>query len=270
MYLCSKECLRKSLTESKSDDELDGLDESELTTNSRHGSVSENTQPIRTFCFNIDDQHDDEVNQEEVKEIKSTCPLTTNSRHGSVSENTQPIRPFCFNIDDQHDDEVNQEEVKEIKSTCPLCYLSFPLNEIETHADVCAQEFDPVGTVYDDILELEIPCSEDEDESLKRDVWMVNDVQDNPVSTVTKIKEVVSNLHQGVDQAVTNRVSIRRRYAYEDYLSARQKLIQRKRFYQNGKFKVTFIGEPAVDDGGPRREFFSGTVLYLCMYVRAS
>ena len=25
--------------------------------------------------------------------------------------------------------------------------------------------------------------------------------------------------------------------------------------------KIVFIGEPAVDDGGPRREFFSGEVV---------
>ena len=34
--------------------------------------------------------------------------------------------------------------------------------------------------------------------------------------------------------------------------------------------KVTFIGEPAIDDGGPRREFFSGMYIQLTKYTHIS
>ena len=79
--------------------------------------------------------------------------------------------------------------------------------------------------------------------------------------SLEEVKEVVSNLHQSVDLTNINRISIRRRYAYQDYLDAVARQKMRKRFNKNGMLKVTFIGEPAVDDGGPRREFFSGICL---------
>ena len=72
-----------------------------------------------------------------------------------------------------------------------------------------------------------------------------------------KIKEVIRNLHQLLDMKNINRISIRRRYAYQDYLDARARQKRRKRFYQNGMLKVTFIGEPAVD-GRPWCKFFTG------------
>ena len=31
----------------------------------------------------------------------------------------------------------------------------------------------------------------------------------------------------------------------------------------SNKIKVVFLGEPAVDEGGPRREFFSGNLIYV-------
>ena len=67
-----------------------------------------------------------------------------------------------------------------------------------------------------------------------------------------------------------NRVSIRRRFVFKDYLAAREKLKQRKRFDRKGQLKITFIGEPAVDDGGPRHEFFSGGLPYtkFCVIVK--
>ena len=34
----------------------------------------------------------------------------------------------------------------------------------------------------------------------------------------------------------------------------------RKRVMLENLVKVVFLGEPAIDDGGPRREFFSGVI----------
>ena len=33
---------------------------------------------------------------------------------------------------------------------------------------------------------------------------------------------------------------------------------KKKWFKPKGMLKVTYVGEPAVDDGGPKREFFTG------------
>ena len=48
-------------------------------------------------------------------------------------------------------------------------------------------------------------------------------------------------------------LTIRWKFLSQDFKSAQLKSIDPKR-----KIKVIFAGEPAVDDGGPRRELFSG------------
>ena len=134
--------------------------------------------------------------------------------------------------------------------TCPTCYLDFSVSEIETHADACAEQFDPVGTV---IIDLESETQDDQDELISEQI----SAPDSASVKLEKIKEVISHLRQYVDMENTNRISIRRRYAFEDYLAAVARQKKRRRFKQNGMLKVTFIGEPVIDDGGPRREFFS-------------
>ena len=52
------------------------------------------------------------------------------------------------------------------------------------------------------------------------------------------------------DQA--NRITIRRNHIWRDAVRA----MSRSSFDPSRCVQVTFIGEQAVDDGGPRREFF--------------
>ena len=67
-----------------------------------------------------------------------------------------------------------------------------------------------------------------------------------------------SKLCPNVDKSQTNKVSVRRSHTFQDYAEKRKK--PKRPFKENAMLKVTFYGEPAVDDGGPRREFFTGTV----------
>ena len=70
---------------------------------------------------------------------------------------------------------------------------------------------------------------------------------------MTKIKNLVNDLSLNVDVA-RSRINIRCKSVFEDYLE----MAKKKWFNPKQLLKVTFIGEPAVDDGGARREFFSG------------
>ena len=55
-------------------------------------------------------------------------------------------------------------------------------------------------------------------------------------------------------QEVKIRINVRRKEVFKDYLA-----ISQKPWFNNKRLlKITFVGEPAVDDGGPSREFFSG------------
>ena len=221
LHLCKLECLRKSEAELKSDDDLTESEDINITSPG----------------------HSD-----------SECAISSINNIGCY---TQSLLPYLCNADASADTIHNQSpEHKEVKARCPTCYLDFPRSEIEAHADDCAEQFDPVGTVN---VDLELGTPDDQDEPVSEQVSVI----DNGSGKLEKIREVISNLRQYVDMKNINRISIRRRYAYQDYVDAVARQKRRKRFNQNGMLKVTFIGEPAVDDGGPRREFFSG------MYINA-
>lgn len=56
-------------------------------------------------------------------------------------------------------------------------------------------------------------------------------------------------LHKG---DATQRINVRRAHLLNDSLAA----FSRPTFDPSSKLKVRFIGEPAVDEGGPMREYF--------------
>lgn len=190
------------------------------------------------------------------------------ARNASTDKSiTRPIRSFCT-IDNKKPDSVQvislietETSTLEAKTTCPMCYLDFPTSEIEYHADLCSEELDFVGIVEDpsETIDDDVDPVVDDD-PIVHDVHDVDDA-DNSI-WIGKIKDVISCANKTVDLKAVNRVSIRRRFVFKDYITAREKLKQRNRFDPKGLLKVTFIGEPAVDDGGPRREFFSGRVTY--------
>ena len=49
------------------------------------------------------------------------------------------------------------------------------------------------------------------------------------------------------------RVTVRRNHLWSDFSRARSDY-----YSPLNTIKITFSGEPAIDDGGPKREFFSG------------
>ena len=131
-----------------------------------------------------------------------------------------------------------------IKVECPLCFQSFPINQVEAHAGECVGSF---GLVEDNSVE----------------VCPVDDISDTELSTnesrsddYTLLKCINDLRENGLKlQIETIRVTVRRKMVWEDFKRARY------RYYQPDKLlKVTFAGEPAVDDGGPKREFFAGTL----------
>ena len=69
----------------------------------------------------------------------------------------------------------------------------------------------------------------------------------------TKIKEIVGKLTCKVLPAM-KRLHVRRKTIWKDYVDYRKK----KWVNKNSSLTLVFAGEPAVDDGGPRREFFAG------------
>ncbi|XP_067027006.1 uncharacterized protein [Acropora muricata] len=129
---------------------------------------------------------------------------------------------------------------------CPTCLELFPQSEIEVHADACAEAWvDPIGDLdeVDDAPPNEVEPIEDATGTLREPLDI----------NLETLRNEVSNLRRLCQCELTNRVSIRRRLIFQDYMDTRKK----KWFKPKAMLKVTYVGEPAVDDGGPKREFFT-------------
>lgn len=131
-----------------------------------------------------------------------------------------------------------------MKVDCPLCFKSFPITEVEQHADRCSASFGLVKECNRDSC-----VSGNENSAVES-----GNVQESRSDGCTLI-ECITNLKDiGLKSEMeTVRVTVRRKMVWEEFKRSRY------RYYQPGRMlKVTFAGEPAVDDGGPKREFFAG------------
>lgn len=134
---------------------------------------------------------------------------------------------------------------------CPTCLELFPQSEIEVHAGACAEAWvDPIGDtdVVDDTLANEVEPMEDATGTLREPLDI----------NLETLQNEVSNLRRLCQCELTNRVSIRRHLLFHDYMDARKK----KWFKPKAMLKVTFVGGPAVNDDGPKREFFTGNFYF--------
>ena len=128
---------------------------------------------------------------------------------------------------------------------CPTCFNRYPVDEILDHADICAPHIFDFGSSN-------ISGQDDSQlEQIATDCWNDDDI-DQPTfqSLIYKAKE-----NMETDQPI--RVNVRRKTMWDDFTHERA-----RRFKPEQMLKVVFVGEPAIDDGGPRREFLSGISIY--------
>ena len=129
------------------------------------------------------------------------------------------------------------------KVECPLCFEKFPVNEVQHHAAECPGSFGlleddaPDVVIVDNKSNTELPPTIELSENISL-VKCINDLKES--SLKSQMEEV--------------RITVQRKMVWEDYKRARYCYYEPDRV-----LKVTFTGECAVDDGGPKRKFFSGT-----------
>ena len=145
-------------------------------------------------------------------------------------------------------DNCNKEK-KMPEAVCPFCFKKFPIDVIDTHANFCIDNrFDPIGDVSDtELIQYDSDSPEQCFDKNQEAKGMSYDDQMKKMKDL--ITECATNVHE-----VKIRINVRRKEVFNDYLT-----ISKKPWFNNKQLlKITFVGEPAVDDGGPRREFFSG------------
>ena len=144
-----------------------------------------------------------------------------------------------------------------IQHQCPTCLGYFSRADIEVHADICAENWiDPIGECAD-IVTIN---DHDEKQSCEETRLTTDEIDALVPEMVESRKEVIQIIKDNVNRTSINRISIRRREAFQDYVETRRK----KWFTEGAILKINFAGEPAVDGGGPRREFFTGENFSTC------
>ena len=137
---------------------------------------------------------------------------------------------------------------------CPICLEHFPIKTVEEHAAQCEVAH---PSLYQILPEFDGDSDEEDD----------NDAKKKEFTEISRpscvLKDMVMNLAVTLFDLEEERVRIIvcRKQVWDDY--------KRARYYSpEKKIKVTFSGESAIDDGGPRREFFSGIVNIFSLIVQ--
>ena len=131
--------------------------------------------------------------------------------------------------------------VKELRQIeCPTCEQLFPVTEIADHAD---------ANVTFGLVKL-LPLIQFLCLVLR---WSCHKITRNSKELTEILLCRISNLAESLSENPV-RLNVRRRHMWSDVKEARLK----QRVNPGNRIKIVYIGEPAVDDGGPRREFFSG------------
>lgn len=132
---------------------------------------------------------------------------------------------------------------------CPTCFNEFPIRVIADHADSCCDMWvGEINDVHDSTDQPEMPIVDDQECSDN-----AKTVNDQDISLQDVIMALRNKLPAGGRRA---KLRVRRKELWVDVKSAQD----RGKLVPGQPLKIDFIGEPAVDDGGPLREFFSGKI----------
>ena len=141
---------------------------------------------------------------------------------------------------------------------CPVCNKRIPFSIIERHVDDCLNKREqPI--IYnlvesDEENEMDHYSDEDKCDTKIAEKKIINFQKDIPLllKDCNVIKEEVT-------------ISIRRQNAFEDFKRFFEKKWNQKNF--NKTYKISLIGEPAIDIGGVSREFYSGLFPPIYIYI---
>ncbi len=158
----------------------------------------------------------------------------------------------CLTVDN---DNIENSEVNLLgRVECPTCFDYFEINEIAHHADCCADIW--IGEVdLEHCNDLEnVSDNPDEEQQIPELQQLQEETEQQTFEE--NIKSILAGLAER-ELSSQVRVNIRRTLMWNDFKEARMK----SRIKPNNMVKVAFTGESAIDDGGPRREYFSGNML---------
>ncbi|XP_031565225.1 G2/M phase-specific E3 ubiquitin-protein ligase-like [Actinia tenebrosa] len=131
---------------------------------------------------------------------------------------------------------------------CPTCHTSFPLSLIEEHADICCERVARASELAYSNLMLTMEVEDNQDNPAQDVDHMAQEREEEK----SELKYIIEKI-KGRVSAKSSHIDVQRKFIFDDYLEGRK----RPWIKAENRLSVVFIGEAAVDDGGPRREFFT-------------
>ena len=192
----------------------------------------------------------EESETESTDSVESTClsASESNSNHPStvpssnVPMSTTPItnQPLV----------TGQSTSRELQVECPTCFNYFSIDDISEHANICCDIW--VGDISDAeasentgaATESTSLCSRSED-SASTEYQQSVEVEDDRKD----VKDTILQLKAAATTPKLVRLNVRRKYIWSDYVKYRLS----GKVSPTDSVKIVFIGECAIDDGGPCR-----------------
>ncbi|XP_068761187.1 uncharacterized protein [Montipora capricornis] len=165
--------------------------------------------------------------------------LEPDADHQELLQPVEWLQPSCTSGHTYNADANAWSRETEGKIECPTCFKQFPIDEVSLHADECADAFwERVGD--------------------EKEITLQNNVEDGLSQKDLKSEILQLRLRHLKEKEEAVRVTVRRKNIWDDFKRSRE------RYYTPDRIlKVTFSGEPAVDSGGPKREFFAEVLSYV-------
>ena len=196
---------------------------------------------------------------------KCSIDLTTNipdhSSNISINHSTDHEDLPKVNISSATGD-VSTAEIPDTHTSdimCPICFLPFSVCDIAEHVDVC-NNWQPEVTSDNDERDLtgsDLFGEEFPEQSFAQGDQVLKSSEDIKLS----LKNTIKLLSDPIAEQERVRINVRRKYLWVDFKKACEKKIK-----PHDNIKVVFVGESAIDDGGPRREFFTGICIFASFY----
>ena len=150
------------------------------------------------------------------------------------------------------------------KQQYPMCLGFFSADIVQLHINECIDAtWKPEEQLYNELMfsdDVHTTDPVESDHEIQFEDANCAGVEEkehfSPAEVKEKVKELTRNLSANVS-ANARRLNVQRKTLWKDYVDFRKKPWVTK----ENRLRVIFVGEPAVDDGGPRRDCFAGMLV---------
>ena len=197
-----------------------------------------------------EEEESDWENEQELNHCQTKWKQTTleeiNEQGAKTKSNTNSsVIVVVFSSSDSSTNlSVNEREPSSSEHSiqCPTCFELFSVHSIAQHADACI-----------DVWIGDVEYSQDDTDSDLPNPGL--DVHEEVTSSTASLMSVAQKLADDhIKKENQKRLNVRRKHLWVDFKQAHGKC----KLDPSTPIRVVFLGEPGVDNGGPKREFFTG------------